>query len=112
MLERAAPGTTPVALEPIPDRAPERTAMARTVLNWKTNADVDDGLLAPELHPRKGKLDTFKPFGIDEAKELTLLEEFRFCGCTVRRFKVASTPGRTWPVSFAHASDGRIAWML
>ena len=106
--ERLAPGSTPLALAEIDDRAPRLTAQARA-LAFATEPPGRDAL-APELarlpDPLLAQAMPRLPEP-DDARALTLVEDTETATARLRRYRL-TYPERTVHLQIGHAPDGRI----
>ena len=111
LAEFVAPGSTPLALAPIQDDAPDVTAQALALLTRGDRA-LDASLFTPEISALMGSraASGVLPFklGADTTGiEFHLVGRHVEPGGQVRRYRI-SRNGRARHVSFAYAPDGRI----
>lgn len=111
LAEFVAPGSTPLALVPIQDDAPDVTAQALALLT-RGDRPLDAGLFTPEIsalmngRAASGVL-PFKLGADTKGVEFRLVGRHDEPGGQVRRYRI-SRNGRERHVSFAYAPDGRI----
>lgn len=111
LAEFVAPGSTPLALTPIQDDAPDVTAQALALLT-RGDRPLDAGLFTPEIsalmsgRAAAGVL-PFKLGADTTGVEFRLVGRHEEPGGRVRRYRI-SRNGRARHVSFAYAPDGRI----
>ncbi len=111
LAETVAPGSTPLALVPIEDDAPDVTAQALALLTRGDRA-LDAGLFTPEISALvNGRAASgvvpFKLGADTKGMEFRLVGRHDEPGGQVRRYRI-SRNGRARHVSFAYAPDGRI----